>query len=55
MHCILFNISPEYEFEKKKLVHLWMAEDFLQLPRENQSMEEVGDEYFHELLLRSFL
>ena len=52
-YCSLFPL--EYEFEKKKLVHSWMAEGFLQLPRENQSMEEVGDEYFRELLLRSFL
>ena len=32
-YCSLFPL--EYEFEKKKLVHLWMAEGFLQLPREN--------------------
>ena len=43
-YCSIF--PPEYEFEKKKLVHLWSAEGFLQLPRENLSMDEVGDEYF---------
>ena len=32
-----------------------MAEGFVQLPGENRSMEEVGGEYFRELLLRSFL
>ena len=32
-----------------------MAEGFLQLLGENRSMEEAGDEYFCELLLRSFL
>lgn len=32
-----------------------MAEGFLQLPGENRHMEEVGDEYFCELLLRFFL
>ena len=52
-YCLIF--PPEYEFEKEKLVHLWMAEGFLQLPGESRSMEEVGDEYFRELLLRSFL
>ena len=52
-YCSIF--PPEYEFEKKKLVPLWSAEGFLQLPRENLSMDEVGDEYFRELLLRSFL
>lgn len=46
MPCILFNIPLEYDFEKKKLVHLWMVEGFLQLLGENRSMEEVGDEYF---------
>lgn len=52
-YCSIF--PPEYEFERKKLVHLWMAEGFLRLPGENRSIEEVGDEYFRELLLRSFL
>jgi hypothetical protein len=52
-YCSIF--PPEYEFEKEKLVLLWMAEGLLQLPGGNRRMEDVGDEYFRELLLRSFL
>ncbi|KAL2514564.1 putative disease resistance RPP13-like protein 1 [Forsythia ovata] len=34
---------------KSELVYLWMAEGFLK-----QSQEELGDDYFDELLTRSF-
>ncbi|CAL5331619.1 unnamed protein product [Camellia sinensis] len=46
-------IPNDYEFEEEELVLLWMAEGFLQQQREKQ-MEDVGAEYFHELLSRSF-
>ncbi|XP_027158832.1 putative disease resistance protein At3g14460 [Coffea eugenioides] len=50
-YCSIF--PKGYEFERKNLVLLWMAEGFVQ-PGEKISMEEVGDEYFSELLSRSF-
>ncbi|CDP17948.1 unnamed protein product [Coffea canephora] len=50
-YCSIF--PKGYEFERKNLVLLWMAEGFVQ-PGAKISMEEVGDEYFSELLSRSF-
>lgn len=49
-YCSIFPKS--YIFEKEKLVLLWMAEGFLQAEG-RKTMEEVGDEYFHDLLSRS--
>ncbi|CAL5382416.1 unnamed protein product [Camellia sinensis] len=46
-------IPNDYEFEKEELVFLWMAEGFIQKQRKKQ-MEDVGGEYFQELLSRSF-
>ncbi|CAL5381837.1 unnamed protein product [Camellia sinensis] len=46
-------IPNDYEFEEEELVLLWMAEGFIQQQREKQ-MEDVGGEYFRELLSRSF-
>ncbi|KAL7224330.1 hypothetical protein ACSBR1_025731 [Camellia fascicularis] len=46
-------IPNDYEFEEEKLVLLWMAEGFIQQQRDKQ-MEDVGGEYFRELLSRSF-
>ncbi|XP_057498679.1 putative disease resistance RPP13-like protein 1 [Actinidia eriantha] len=50
--CSLF--PKDYEFKKKKLVLLWIAQDFVHQPKSNKTLEKVGDEYFHELLSRSF-
>ncbi|XP_050283524.1 putative disease resistance RPP13-like protein 1 isoform X1 [Quercus robur] len=52
------SIIPKgYEFEKEKLILLWMAEGLLQQPRGNprgnHRMEDLGEEYFHELLSMS--
>ncbi|XP_057499192.1 putative disease resistance RPP13-like protein 1 [Actinidia eriantha] len=50
--CSLF--PKDYEFDKEKLVLLWMAQNFVKQPKSSKTLEEVGDEYFHELLSRSF-
>ncbi|KAK6140512.1 hypothetical protein DH2020_025742 [Rehmannia glutinosa] len=50
-YCSIF--PKGYEFDKKNLVLLWMAEGFVQ-PVGNITLEEVGEAYFPELLLRSF-
>ncbi|RDX76757.1 putative disease resistance RPP13-like protein 1, partial [Mucuna pruriens] len=50
-YCALF--PKDYEFDKESLVLLWMAENFLH-PQQNKSPEEVGEQYFNDLLSRSF-
>ncbi|CAL0331188.1 unnamed protein product [Lupinus luteus] len=51
-YCSL--IPKDYEFDKDCLVELWMAENFLQVHRINKSMKELGDQFFNDLVLRSF-
>ncbi|MED6199480.1 hypothetical protein PIB30_076293 [Stylosanthes scabra] len=51
VYCSLF--PKDYEFDKGDLILLRMAENFLQ-PVEKKTPEEVGDEYFDELVARSF-
>ncbi|PRQ55030.1 putative P-loop containing nucleoside triphosphate hydrolase, leucine-rich repeat domain, L [Rosa chinensis] len=49
------SILPnDYEFGKTQLILLWMAEGFLEQPGGSKEMEYIGDEYFGELLSRSF-
>lgn len=51
-YCAIF---PEnHEFNKDELIRLWMAEGFLVPPKRNKEMEEVGNEFFHDLVSRSF-
>ncbi|KAM5550827.1 hypothetical protein ABKV19_027264 [Rosa sericea] len=48
------SILPnDYEFKKTQLILLWMAEGFLEQPEGTKAMEDLGDEYFGELLSRS--
>ncbi|XP_027336401.1 putative disease resistance RPP13-like protein 1 isoform X2 [Abrus precatorius] len=51
-YCSIF--PKNYELNKEMLVRLWMAEGLIQF-RSNQSLEETGDEYFDELVSRSFI
>ncbi|CAA3030275.1 disease resistance RPP13 1 [Olea europaea subsp. europaea] len=51
-YCALF--PKDYEFKKSQLVHLWMAEGFLQESKKDKLIEEVGSQYFDELLDGSF-
>ncbi|RDY05029.1 putative disease resistance RPP13-like protein 1, partial [Mucuna pruriens] len=51
-YCSLF--PKDYVFDKEHLYLLWMAENFLQCPQQNKSMKEVGEQYFNDLLSRSF-
>ncbi|GKV48918.1 hypothetical protein SLEP1_g55700 [Rubroshorea leprosula] len=52
-YCALF--PKDYEFDKKDLVLLWMAEGLLQQQshRKKQMEEEIGHQYFQDLLSRS--
>ncbi|XP_034206424.1 putative disease resistance RPP13-like protein 1 isoform X2 [Prunus dulcis] len=49
------SILPnDYEFGEKQLILLWMAEGLIQQPPEaNRQMEDLGHDYFQELLCRS--
>jgi len=49
-YCSIF--PKGFAFKKDLLVILWMAEGFLQHPI-NRTMEEVGEDYFHDLVSRS--
>ncbi|KAL1324766.1 putative disease resistance RPP13-like protein 1 [Arachis hypogaea] len=51
-YCSLF--PKGYDIDKQNLIHLWMAEGFLQ-PSKTKTMHRVGEEYLQELLSRSLL
>ncbi|XP_027910845.1 putative disease resistance RPP13-like protein 1 [Vigna unguiculata] len=48
-YCALF--PKDYKFKKEHLIELWITENFLQ---HGKSPEETGQQYFNELLSRSF-
>ncbi|XP_061997203.1 putative disease resistance RPP13-like protein 1 [Rosa rugosa] len=50
-YCSLY--PKNYEFQKSELVYLWKAEDLLQ-HKKNKMVEEVGQDYFNDLISRSF-
>ena len=50
-YCLLF--PKNYKIEKKMLIQLWMAQGYIQPSDENEYLEDVGDQYFEELLSRS--
>ncbi|KAE8725975.1 hypothetical protein F3Y22_tig00008007pilonHSYRG00004 [Hibiscus syriacus] len=52
-YCAIF--PKGYEFNKDELVFLWMAEGLvLQKPKGTKQMEDLGHEYFLDLVSRSF-
>jgi hypothetical protein len=51
-YCSLF--PEDYMIDKMTLIKLWMAQGLIHSPKGNQHMEDVGDEYFMQLLWISF-
>ena len=51
---IFYLFPKDYEFDKECLIQLWMAENFLHCHQGSKSPEEVGQQYFNDLLSRSF-
>ncbi|XP_058216002.1 putative disease resistance RPP13-like protein 1 [Rhododendron vialii] len=47
-------LPKDYKFEEEELVFLWMAEGLIPKQTGGRQMEDLGCEYFHELLSRSF-
>ncbi|KAH7544541.1 hypothetical protein JRO89_XS15G0182900 [Xanthoceras sorbifolium] len=50
-YCAIF--PKDYEFEEHELVLLWMAEGLIQQSDVNKQLEDMGGEYFRDLLSRS--
>jgi len=51
-YCALF--PKDYVFVKGELISLWMAENFIRCPQQIKHPKEVGEQYFNDLLSRSF-
>ncbi|KAJ8760172.1 hypothetical protein K2173_011028 [Erythroxylum novogranatense] len=51
-YCAIFHKG--YVFKKEELVHLWMGEGFLGQPGFSMEREVIGEEYFDDLVSRSF-
>ncbi|KAL7204324.1 hypothetical protein ACSBR2_017404 [Camellia fascicularis] len=54
--CFAFcsTFPKDYGFVKEKLVSFWIALNYVQQTRNNKTLEKIGEEYFDELLSRSF-
>ncbi|KAG2396563.1 hypothetical protein LR48_Vigan02g260100 [Vigna angularis] len=52
VYCALF--PKDYEFKKEHLIHLWMTENLPHCRQHSKTPEEVCQQYFNDLLSRSF-
>ncbi|KAM6547030.1 hypothetical protein CsatB_027766 [Cannabis sativa] len=52
-YCSIF--PKGYRFQRQELVLIWMAENLVEHSESNRRMEEVGCEYFDDLVSLSFL
>jgi Leucine-rich repeat (LRR) protein len=55
-HCFAYcSLFPkDYMIDKSTLIKLWMAQGFVKSKEQNRCLEDVGDEYFMDLLRISF-
>jgi len=51
-YCALF--PKDYRFIREDLIQLWMTENFLHCHQHSKTLEEVCQQYFNDLLSRSF-
>ncbi|KAG2674850.1 hypothetical protein I3760_13G156700 [Carya illinoinensis] len=51
-YCSIF--PKDYVMEKSRLINLWMAQGFIKPSNQNECLEDVGHEYFMDLVWRSF-
>ncbi|XP_039155038.1 disease resistance protein RGA2-like [Eucalyptus grandis] len=56
-HCFAYcSLFPkDYVYDKDMMIHLWMAQGFIESCNREDNLEEVADNYLSELLYRSFL
>ncbi|GJN38399.1 hypothetical protein PR202_gb27435 [Eleusine coracana subsp. coracana] len=52
-YCSMF--PRRYQLERDELVHLWMAQGFVETTDVTEDIEDVGNDYFEELLSCSFI
>ncbi|VAH10903.1 unnamed protein product [Triticum turgidum subsp. durum] len=54
--CFLYcSLYPKgYRYNMRELVHLWIAEGFIDSCNENKRVEDIGKDYFSELVSVSF-
>ena len=50
-YCALF--PKDHEIEKKLLVQLWMAQGYIESLDRDEHLEDIGNQYFEDLLSRS--
>jgi Leucine-rich repeat (LRR) protein len=55
-HCFAYcSLFPkDYKFKRSTLIQLWIAQGFVKLSDQHRCLEDVGNEYFMDLLWRSF-
>ncbi|KAM4087609.1 hypothetical protein ACB094_07G007800 [Castanea mollissima] len=51
-YCCLF--PKDYKIHKTTLIQMWMAQGFIRSSSPNQCLEDIGHDYFMDLLWRSF-
>ncbi|XP_056169890.1 putative disease resistance protein RGA3 [Syzygium oleosum] len=56
-HCFAYcSLFPkDYVYDKEVMIHLWMAQGFIESLNGEDNLEDVADNYLSELLCRSFL
>ncbi|XP_028769669.1 putative disease resistance protein RGA1 [Neltuma alba] len=52
-YCSIY--PKDWRYNKDELIDMWMAQGFLENKDEEQCLEDVGEEYVHVLLMKSFL